>query len=466
MSPEQIEELKYNEKSDIWSLGCFLYELTSLHPPFEANTPYNLAIKIKSGKVENIPKFYSKQLSDLISSLMNVNQNERPTIEQIIHLPEVNLRIKEKKIKENLKRLKNLENELNMREMNNKEREDNIIRKEKYLIEKEKNISQRENYVIQNLENYHNNINNYNNKYENNDLVVTNDNNIHFIPSQNNSKKKKFTKNINKYKTNDNFYLKEVSANSLNVKNEMDYYNTFHVNYNQSDVVSDKSIRNNSIQNNSNRVDMRSNYVLKNNYFVNNNNNSDYMGTSPNVKAKLLKNQKYQFNYKINFNSHININSDDIFNPENNPTDKFIKDYSNIEKKKKILNYYRNNYSMNINKSKKIDNKNSKQLNFINENNSLRKKNHKTLSINNHYNYNQNTKKGFTYKNTSINATPKILRDERKKMNGKNKEVIYKHYNMNMNENEKINHIEKDGRYINNERGKNKLYKVEHYYNE
>jgi NIMA (never in mitosis gene a)-related kinase len=36
MSPEQLTDGKYTEKSDVWSTGCILYEMASLHPPFEA----------------------------------------------------------------------------------------------------------------------------------------------------------------------------------------------------------------------------------------------------------------------------------------------------------------------------------------------------------------------------------------------------------------------------------------------
>jgi len=47
MSPELINEHKYNEKSDIWACGCLLYEMCALSPPFVAQNYLALAMKIK-----------------------------------------------------------------------------------------------------------------------------------------------------------------------------------------------------------------------------------------------------------------------------------------------------------------------------------------------------------------------------------------------------------------------------------
>ena len=37
LSPEMCEEKPYNEKSDVWALGCVLYEMCTYKHPFEAN---------------------------------------------------------------------------------------------------------------------------------------------------------------------------------------------------------------------------------------------------------------------------------------------------------------------------------------------------------------------------------------------------------------------------------------------
>ena len=48
MSPELMQEKAYDAKSDIWSLGCLIYELCALKPPFhEAKTHAELSMCIR-----------------------------------------------------------------------------------------------------------------------------------------------------------------------------------------------------------------------------------------------------------------------------------------------------------------------------------------------------------------------------------------------------------------------------------
>lgn len=89
MSPEQIEEQKYNEKSDIWSLGCIVYELAALKPPFKASNHLNLAMKIKNGKYDRIPDRYSDELWAVIQTMLQLNSESRPSVDELLKLPSV-----------------------------------------------------------------------------------------------------------------------------------------------------------------------------------------------------------------------------------------------------------------------------------------------------------------------------------------------------------------------------------------
>ena len=66
MAPEIINEKEYDEKSDIWALGCLMYELAALRPPFDGTNVCTLAIKINAGKFARIPSKYSDGLFDAI----------------------------------------------------------------------------------------------------------------------------------------------------------------------------------------------------------------------------------------------------------------------------------------------------------------------------------------------------------------------------------------------------------------
>ena len=47
--PEIVQHESYSDKADIWSLGCILYQMASLKPPFEGGNPLVVANKIVEG---------------------------------------------------------------------------------------------------------------------------------------------------------------------------------------------------------------------------------------------------------------------------------------------------------------------------------------------------------------------------------------------------------------------------------
>ena len=87
MAPELCDESPYNPASDIWSLGCILYELAALHPPFEAKSWLSLIMKIQKGEYEPLPQMYSAQLAELVAKLLDKDPLRRPTASEILELP-------------------------------------------------------------------------------------------------------------------------------------------------------------------------------------------------------------------------------------------------------------------------------------------------------------------------------------------------------------------------------------------
>ncbi|THH19022.1 hypothetical protein EUX98_g8855 [Antrodiella citrinella] len=85
MSPELMQEKAYDTKSDIWSLGCVIYELCALKPPFaEAKTHSELSILIRNGRIPPLPKGYSPALTSVIKAMLNLNPAMRPSASQLL----------------------------------------------------------------------------------------------------------------------------------------------------------------------------------------------------------------------------------------------------------------------------------------------------------------------------------------------------------------------------------------------
>ncbi|TKS72555.1 Serine/threonine-protein kinase [Collichthys lucidus] len=79
LSPELCQDVPYSSKSDIWALGCLLYEMCSLRPPFAATNLLSLFYKITKGEYDPVANVYSDSISSLIQSMLCLNPENRPS---------------------------------------------------------------------------------------------------------------------------------------------------------------------------------------------------------------------------------------------------------------------------------------------------------------------------------------------------------------------------------------------------
>ncbi|CAK6984434.1 interferon-induced very large GTPase 1-like isoform X1, partial [Scomber scombrus] len=87
LSPEICENKPYNNKSDIWAVGCVLYEMCSLKPAFKAGNMRELCQKIISGSYSPVSDHYSQELRSLLAQLLNCDPEERPSVSSILYRP-------------------------------------------------------------------------------------------------------------------------------------------------------------------------------------------------------------------------------------------------------------------------------------------------------------------------------------------------------------------------------------------
>ena len=78
-SPEVWRDKPYDAKADIWSLGCVIYEMITLKPPFRAEDMEGLYKKVIKGVYNKIPSQYSIELSNVIRAMLQVNPALRPS---------------------------------------------------------------------------------------------------------------------------------------------------------------------------------------------------------------------------------------------------------------------------------------------------------------------------------------------------------------------------------------------------
>eukprot|EP00930_Biecheleria_cincta_P058714 TRINITY_DN44513_c0_g1_i1.p1 TRINITY_DN44513_c0_g1~~TRINITY_DN44513_c0_g1_i1.p1 ORF type:complete len:527 (-),score=94.07 TRINITY_DN44513_c0_g1_i1:59-1639(-) len=88
-SPEVWRDMPYDAKSDMWSLGCVLYEMVALRPPFRAEDMEGLYRKVVRGQYPRIPAHYSQDLADVIAALLQVHPRNRPSVDELLQMPQM-----------------------------------------------------------------------------------------------------------------------------------------------------------------------------------------------------------------------------------------------------------------------------------------------------------------------------------------------------------------------------------------
>jgi len=83
LSPEICQARPYTYASDIWALGCVLYEMAALTVPFDSPNIKGLVAKISNGPAPSIPSQYSSQLRELCTCMLDKDWKQRPSADDL-----------------------------------------------------------------------------------------------------------------------------------------------------------------------------------------------------------------------------------------------------------------------------------------------------------------------------------------------------------------------------------------------
>lgn len=82
MPPEVIANQEATSSSDLWAIGCILFQLLTGETPFSGGSAYLTFLNVQQGRVE-VPAFVSDAARDLIMRLLVQDPTARLTIDQV-----------------------------------------------------------------------------------------------------------------------------------------------------------------------------------------------------------------------------------------------------------------------------------------------------------------------------------------------------------------------------------------------
>jgi eukaryotic-like serine/threonine-protein kinase len=90
MSPEQIRGQYLDARSDIYSLGCTVFELVTGQVPFDGNTPNEVLsqhLRASRPDVAELNDQVTREFSELVKALMAIHRDDRPkSIDNVLDL--------------------------------------------------------------------------------------------------------------------------------------------------------------------------------------------------------------------------------------------------------------------------------------------------------------------------------------------------------------------------------------------
>ena len=456
LSPEICEEKPYNDKSDVWALGCILYELCTFKHPFEARSQGALILKILNKKPEPIDNCYSSELNNLIFLLLDKNSENRPSCEEIL-----NNKIDMKKIKhlglyEYIKKLQKTEYKDNF---NNVKISQKVI-DSNYIG----NININKKYYNKNFskDNIHKGINNLNGKNQNNKKHFSEINLLEHIKN-NNLKFNNINHQIIPKKKSSDIKVNIIQIGGIKDKKQLPSanpikkpyfkYNNFFISNNndKNEKIDKKEIRNEKVliskkynnvynQNNSNIQGRKIGIIHPVKIIFKNSNESNNKSTNDKNETE---NNKKEENKKIKDNNiKKNIPKYKFTPKQNKNNEPFI----NIKKiPEKDLNLENKNET-----NDKINTEKSDKPKIINKSTNNKKENEKNPIIHNKKNYNIIMSNKSNNKSNLISLLPKKIKINDLNLNTEKKE------NKNSTDNNQTNETNQINDKNNNEKKDNK----------
>ncbi|OHS97517.1 AGC family protein kinase [Tritrichomonas foetus] len=140
MSPEINAGLKYDEKSDIWALGCVIYEMAALMTPFQGTDQKVLKANIQSAQLQRFSSRYSDSLWNIVSWMLEKDPMKRPNVHQILEYRNVALTLNTNRIRKELGIVREKTHELQILMEKLRERERIVNETEKRIRRGSENI--------------------------------------------------------------------------------------------------------------------------------------------------------------------------------------------------------------------------------------------------------------------------------------------------------------------------------------